>query len=99
MRIRFVEAAEAELDATFRHYERESAGLGPDFLTELTIAVNRILEFPDAWQELELGIRCCRLKRFPYGVVYSLRSNDIIVLGVTHLHRKPMSWRGRLKKD
>ena len=80
MTVRFVDAAEAELDEAFRHYESESPGLGAHFLTELTIVVNRILEFPDAWQKLEGGIRCCRFKRFPYGVVYAVRSNYIVLL-------------------
>jgi hypothetical protein len=31
-------------------------------------------------------------------IVYSLKADDIIVLGVAHLHRKPESWRTRLKK-
>lgn len=84
MTIRFVDAAEGELDAAFRHYESQSPGLGADFLTELTVVVKRILEFPDAWRELDTGVRCCRLKRFPYGVVYTLHSNEIIGLGVTH---------------
>lgn len=99
MTIRFVETAEAELDAALRYYERESPGLGADFLTELISAVNRIAEFPEAWQELEIGVRRCRLIRFPYGIVYSRKAEDIIVLGVAHLHRKPESWRARLKRD
>jgi hypothetical protein len=37
-------------------------------------------------------------QRVSYGIVYSLKADDIIVLGVAHLHRKPESWRTRLKK-
>ena len=65
MTIRFVEAAEAELGAALGHYERESPGLGAEFLVEVTSVVNRLAEFPDAWQELESGVRRCRLNRFP----------------------------------
>ena len=57
MTIRFVEAAEAELGAALGHYESESPGV--------TSVVNRLAEFPDAWQELESGVRRCRLNRFP----------------------------------
>ena len=53
--IRFVEAAEAELDAALGHYESESPGLGAEFLVEVISVVNRIAEFPDACQELESG--------------------------------------------
>jgi hypothetical protein len=48
--IRFVETAEAELDAALRYYEGEP-GLGAEFLTEVISVVNRIAEFPEAWQE------------------------------------------------
>jgi hypothetical protein len=62
------------------------------------MAVNRIAEFPDAWQELETRIRRAQLGRFPYGIIYAQESADIVVLGVFHLHRKPRRWRSRLKE-
>jgi plasmid stabilization system protein ParE len=95
--IRLVEAAEAELDAALGHYESESPGLGAEFLVEVISVVNRIAEFPRMSGAGE-WVRRCRLNRFPYGIVYSLKADDIIVLGVAHLHRKPESWRTRLKK-
>ena len=64
---------------------------------EVIAAVNRIVEFPNAWQQLDFGLRRCRLHRFPYGVTYVQRAGDIIVLAVTHLHRMPKSWRDRLR--
>jgi len=97
--VRFVGAAEAELDAALGYYDSESPELGAEFLAEVISVVNRIAEFPGAWQELETGVRRCRLNRFPYGIVYSLSGKDIIVLGVGHLHRKPEGWRARLKRE
>jgi toxin ParE2 len=93
--IKFVGAAEAELDEALAYYEHESAGLGAEFLAEVISVVNRIAEFPGAWQELETGVRRCRLNRFPCGIVYSRSGNDIVVLGVAHLHRKPEGWGAR----
>jgi hypothetical protein len=60
-------------------------------------AVNRVAEFPGAWQLLGVGVRRCRLNRFPYGLVYSHIGDGIIVLAVAHLNRKPEYWRARLK--
>ena len=99
MTIRFVELAEAELDDAVRYYENESSGLGAEFLAEVISAVNRIAEFPKAWQQLETGLRRCRLNRFPYGIIYARREDVIIVLAVAHLLREPEKWRVRLKKD
>ncbi len=99
MTIRFVELAEVELDEAIHYYEGESTGLGAEFLDEVISALNRIAEFPEAWQQLEFGVRRSRLNRFPYGLVYSRSRGDIIVLGVAHLRRKPENWRDRLNKD
>jgi plasmid stabilization system protein ParE len=94
--VRFLRLAEAELDDAISYYEDKSPGLGARFLSEVVIAVTRIVEFPDAWQELETGIRRLQLARFPYGIIYVQESEDVVVLGVFHLHRKPQRWRNRL---
>ena len=75
MKVRFVAAAKAGLDAILRYYEKQPPGLGADFLDEVTSAVNQIAEFPDAWQLLEPEIRRYRINRFPYGIVYTQRGN------------------------
>lgn len=98
--VQFVEAAEAELDQAFHYYyEGELPGLGAEFLVEVSFVVDRVAEFPEAWQELVPGVRRCRLNRFPYGVVYVRRRNEIVVLAVAHLHREPENWLDRLKID
>jgi plasmid stabilization system protein ParE len=97
--VRFIPAAEAELDDAFRYYEEESPGLGARFLSEVDAVVKRIVELPDAWQELEAGIRRAQLPRFPYGIIYTREDAHVIVLSVFHLHRKPRRWRTRLKES
>ena len=94
MKVRFVAAAKAGLDAILRYYEKQPPGLGADFLDEVTSAVNQIAEFPDAWQLLEPEIRRYRINRFPYGIVHTQRGNHIVVLAVAHLHQKPKRWHG-----
>jgi plasmid stabilization system protein ParE len=96
--VRFLRPAEAELDDAIRYYEEKSTGLGARFLSEVVAAVARIVELPDAWQELEAGIRRAQLARFPYGIIYAQEGADIVVLGVFHLHRKPRRWRSWLKE-
>lgn len=75
------------------------SGLGAEFLAEVVLAVSRIVGLPEAWLQLDGGVRRYRLNRFPYGIVYMHRGEDIIVLGVTHLHRRPENWRTRLKNS
>jgi plasmid stabilization system protein ParE len=35
------------------------------------------------------------IQRFPYGVVYAVEGNDVIILAIAHLHRKPGYWAAR----
>ena len=76
-----------------------SFGLLPTAQLELDEAVHvfgLIQQFPLAWHPLSANTRRCRLKRFPYGVIYAVEANKILVLAIAHLHRKPGYWSGRI---
>jgi plasmid stabilization system protein ParE len=92
----FIGPAEADLDSAVEYYAQLSPGLAVDFLAEIDSALSRIAEHPRAWQTFEAGIRRCLLHRFPYAVVYVCEGEEIIVIAVPNLHRKPRSWRSRL---
>ncbi|TLS67627.1 type II toxin-antitoxin system RelE/ParE family toxin [Mariprofundus erugo] len=96
MKIRFLPPAIAELDEAVAWYEREQAGLERRFLNDFTHALNSIAAFPEGWHQLSRRTRRCRLRRFPYGVVYQLREGQILVIAVAHLHREPGYWQGRV---
>jgi plasmid stabilization system protein ParE len=96
--VRFLDIAEAELDDAIHWYEAQAPGLGNAFLIEVLTAAGRIARYPDAWHLLEQGLRRCRLARFPYGLIYAVDNDDIIVLAVAHLHRKPDYWRDRVRR-
>ena len=96
--VRFLAEAEAELDDTVRYYDRQRAGLGSEFATEVEFAVARVRQFPLAWQQLSRRIRRARLTRFPYGLVYAPLTSEIVILAVMHLHRKPDYWTPRLSQ-
>ena len=81
--------AQSELDEAFEWYESQANGVGERFLAEVVHAFGLIQKFPDAWHPLSANTRRCRLKRFPYGVVYAVEGQDLIVVAVAHLHRKP----------
>lgn len=95
MKAVFAEAAWEELQEAVAYYDAQRAGLGDELVAEVHRAVEHIEDFPDAWQELAQGIRRCRLKRFPYGLVYQAQEERILILAVMHLRRKPGYWRGR----
>lgn len=96
MSIRLLEPAQAELDEAIDWYAEQAPGLGDAFLLETLKVLKLVEKYPQAWHPLTPEIRRCRLKRFPYSVVYTLDATDILVLAVAHQHRKPGYWRNRI---
>ncbi|MCF8156204.1 MAG: type II toxin-antitoxin system RelE/ParE family toxin [Rhodoferax sp.] len=91
--------AQSELDDAYDWYESQASGLGQRFLIEAAHAFGLIQRFPEAWHPLSANTRRCRLKRFPYGVIYAVEGQDIIVIAVAHLHRKPGYWTTRFSSE
>ena len=96
MSIRFLSPAEQELDDTFEWYEDQMAGLGHEFLAEIDEAVHRITTWPEAHTILKGTLRRCLVRRFPYGVVYGIDEQTIVIVAIAHLHRKPFYWTHRI---
>ena len=96
MKWRIEAAAQIEVDEAAAWYEAAREGLAAEFLDEFDAAVRRIAEFPHAWQPIGERMRQHRLNRFPYGIVYQVREDEIAILAVAHLHRRPRYWRDRI---
>ena len=90
---RFTSAALAELKEATLHYERNELGLGLKFLDEIDDAVDRILRFSRAWHPVSARSRRCRTHRFPFGLLYQVRPDEILITAVMDLRRDPRRWR------
>jgi hypothetical protein len=89
---RFTSAALTELRQAILYYEQRENGLGTIFLDEVEATVSRILQNPAAWQPLSPRTRRCRTHRFPFGLIYQIRSDEILITSVMDLRRDPASW-------
>jgi len=78
------------------YYESSRKGLGREFRNEVEAAIDRIQEFPLAWQKLNDKVRRRPVRRFPYFVIYIVEDDDLIIVAVAHMKRKPGYWRSRL---
>lgn len=96
MEVRILAPAEAELFDAVAYYNGESEGLGYEFAAEARRTIARIIEHPNAWAPISKHTRRCRLNRFPYGILYQLRPDTILIVAVMHLSREPESWKKRL---
>lgn len=96
MKVIFTELALTELSETCQFYELEFSGLGNRFKQEVKRAINRIIQFPLAWQKERGDIRKCLLHKFPYKILYSIEPDHLLIIAIAHLHRKPDYWVARL---
>ncbi|MCP4661932.1 MAG: type II toxin-antitoxin system RelE/ParE family toxin [bacterium] len=96
MKYSFLKPAREELKGAIGLYNQRRGGLGDEFLAEVENAIARILRQPLAWTRMSENARCCRTKRFPYGLIYQVRDHEILIVAVMHLRRRPGYWRDRI---
>ena len=92
---RFHRLAEREFAEAAEYFERESPGLGAAFITEVERCVAAILEYPESGLVLAGTVRRRLVRRFPYGVLYSVQPDHVRVLAIMHAKRRPMYRVGR----
>lgn len=94
--IHFIRPAELEMLDAAQYYEAQASGLGEDFLNKIESAVQDISQQPDRWPIVQLDVRRRLVHRFPYAVLFRITKNEILILAVAHLHRRPDYWLGRI---
>jgi plasmid stabilization system protein ParE len=97
VKVRFGDAANSDLDAVKAYYEAERLGLGVEFAEELHAILRGVKAFPNAAPPVGKGVRVVRSRRFPYGVYYQVKGDEIIVIGIIHFSRRPGLWRKRFE--
>jgi plasmid stabilization system protein ParE len=96
MRYRFhPEALEEYQKATLYYAERDPA-LALRFVEAVEDAIGRILEAPERWRVLNEDVRRCLTHVFPYGVLYTIEPEFILIVAVMHGSREPGYWKQRV---
>lgn len=96
MRVEFLAPARDEFEEAVAYYNGQKEGLGREFAREVRRAIGRILQYPEAWTHLSRRTRRCPTDRFPYGIIYQVRSDRVLIIAVMHLRRKPTVWKARI---
>lgn len=97
MTYRFLSPALEEVREAAAFYEGRVPSLGADFIDELNAAIERILQFPEAWGKLGAEYRRCNLRRFPYSIIYQMQpGEEVVIISVFHQSREPQSWQKNL---
>ena len=74
MKIRYLEAADAEFQETIDYYNEQRSDLGFEFSDEVKNAITRIQNYPSAWTPLSKRTRRIQVHRFPYSIIYEVRN-------------------------
>jgi len=88
------QAADEFLTA-FAWYEAQQLGLGQQFATACSRAIELLRARPELFATVHGPIRRVILRRFPYAIFYLVEAAQVVVLAVMHERRNPLSWRGR----
>ncbi|HVJ51470.1 MAG TPA: type II toxin-antitoxin system RelE/ParE family toxin [Aliidongia sp.] len=95
MRIALTSAAEADLAAALDWYDAEVPGVGPLFLDEFEVLLQRLDENPYQFPLVRADIRRSLFRRFPYGLFFRLQGDSAQIIACLHASRDPRRWQAR----
>lgn len=93
--IEFTQEARGEFDAAFDWYAERNTKAATGFATEVDFTVNLIASDPQRHAHTFAGCQICRVRRYPYLVVYRDDGDTITVVAIAHTKRRPDYWRDR----
>jgi len=101
VRVRLHPGARADLTSAGDWYELQVPGLGADLADEVERAMDAIAERPAAWPLWPgvgeaAGVHRFLMARFPFALGYLMEGDEIVVLAIAHLRRRPGYWVDRL---
>ena len=94
-RVIFRPAAEREMLEAERWFEERQSALGQRFRDSVDATIERMRQFPLAFQQVHGDKRRAIVPHFPYALYFRLIDDHIVVAGVVHGHRDPASWKSR----
>lgn len=95
MKYRFHPAAIDEFQEAASYYHAHNSQLSARYIAAVEDAISRIVEAPRRWPVIDEDVRRCRTRVFPYGILYTLESDHVLILAVMHSSREPGTWKKR----
>ena len=98
MKYIFHPAALIEYSEAVQYYTQNRIALAQAFIDAVENTIYRIRESPTTWQIIDEDVRRCMTRKFPYGILYTVEEDEILILAIMHCSREPNYWKNR-KKD
>ena len=97
MKYVFHPEALTEYSEAVQYYARQGVEVAQSFIDAVENAVYRLKESPYRYQVIEGDIRRCLTRKFPYGILYAIEPDFILILAVMHCSQEPGYWKSRLE--
>ena len=78
-----------------RYYTEQRTEVAQAFIDAIEDAVYRIRESPTRYNAIDDDVRRCMTRRFPYGILYTIEQDYILILAIMHCSREPGYWKSR----
>ena len=78
------------------YYDNFVVGLGDSFISEVKHTVQRIARNPKTGRKIRGHVRRMLVRRFPFGILYCIEEEDIVIIAVMHFRRHPDYWPDRI---
>jgi toxin ParE1/3/4 len=95
--VRYVFHPEAlnEYAEAVRYYTEQRVEIAQAFINVIEDTVYRIRVSPTRYAKIDEDVRRCMVRKFPYGVLYTIEQDYILILAVMHYGREPGYWKSR----
>jgi toxin ParE1/3/4 len=95
MRYVFHPEALTEYAEAVQYYLEQRVEVAQAFINAIEDAVYRIRESPTRYIVIDEDVRRCMTRKFPYGILYTIEQDYILILAVMHCSREPGYWKVR----
>jgi plasmid stabilization system protein ParE len=89
--------ARLELAEASDWYDGQDKGLGDELLRAVEASIQKIMRNPFQYQRMYRSARRARLRKFPYGLIYTVTDDEIIIMSCVHGRRDRKRWRSRIR--
>ena len=99
MHLEFAKGVLLEFDEACAHYDAADPRIGAIFREETRKAIETILHHPFRARKITPRVRrLLYTRRFPFAILYQTLEDEVLILSIMHLSRRPGYWRPRARK-
>ena len=99
MRFKFHPQALEDYQQAVNWYAPRGTTLAESFMQAVEGRDLRIAENPARWRVIEEDVHRCLTRVFPFGILYTIESDYVLIVAVMHCSREPGYWRHRLEAE